>query len=645
MGRENGAASGMPSNIEDALLTDHFPCIADNAFRNYTQRYQYDAVGNILQMSHHTGGQGNWTRRYQYAFNDLQQPASNRLWRTWQGSGAWDSTTANNKVTYHYDTHGSMLNLADVPTEFRLRWDHRDMIASINLGNGFVHYQYDAGKQRTRKWIDRSEQLTDGNTQNITEERMYLGGLEIYEKRVNGTVKQRIETLHLFDGEQRLLMVDQIDDADKGKSTLYRYTLSNHLGSSTLELDDQAKLISYEEYHPYGTTAYRAGRNAAEVKLKRYRYTGMERDEESGLSYHVARFYVPFLARWASTDPLGVGEGLNHYAYCFGNPIRFTDTNGKAADDLEAVLKTIAQYRDQAKRGTKKIAEHVFPHKLVEYLTRLDPGDKSPGATFLRKFTGKSLITEADYGKATTIIWEKVAADLKTRGAGDTAHLASVRRILDAGGSVDPLQELNKAAENALKALEKSGSKVTRAELTKAMTLQLSGYASTASLRAGMGNLINRKTAEFEAKIAQKAESANVKNAAKASSIEKEAAKADAPPSPLSEYSDVHQATTETAVTGSTNLAGALNNVSTSFVALGSGDATTGPAPAGGRPSGKTQLDPLPERPEPGWFDWLFELFGPSEEEKKEARRPKSMEEVEKRAMENFHEYQRTHPY
>ena len=46
-----------------------------------------------------------------------------------------------------------------------------------------------------------------------------------------------------------------------------------------------AQIISYEEYYPYGSTSYQAGRSAAEVSLKRYRYTGMERDEETGL-YH-----------------------------------------------------------------------------------------------------------------------------------------------------------------------------------------------------------------------------------------------------------------------------------------------------------------------------------------------------------------------
>ncbi|MEI6335745.1 MAG: SpvB/TcaC N-terminal domain-containing protein, partial [Methylococcaceae bacterium] len=332
-GRENAAATGAPSNIEAEPLQNKFPCLADNALRNYTQTYQYDSVGNIKQMCHVADlSNGNWTRHYDYAFDDPDQQASNRLWRTWQGDDNWDSTKAINKVTYTYDTHGSMLNLANVPDEFRMQWDHRDMIGVINLGNGFAHYQYDVGKQRTRKFIDRSEQITAGNTQNIVEERIYLGGMELYRRWVNDVLKQEIETLHLFDGEQRLLMVDQIDDVDLGKRDLYRYTLSNHLGSATLELDETADIISYEEYHPYGTSAYRAGRNAAEVKLKRYRYTGMERDDESGLSYHRARYYALWLGRWASCDPVGDKDSLNAYSFVKANPVCFFDPNGANAE-------------------------------------------------------------------------------------------------------------------------------------------------------------------------------------------------------------------------------------------------------------------------------------------------------------------------
>ena len=78
-----------------------------------------------------------------------------------------------------------------------------------------------------------------------------------------------------------------------------RYQLSTHQGSSAIELDEDGKLISYEEYFPYGSTAYQAVRSHTETP-KRYRYTGKERDEENDLDYHGARYCAPWLGRWTS---------------------------------------------------------------------------------------------------------------------------------------------------------------------------------------------------------------------------------------------------------------------------------------------------------------------------------------------------------
>jgi RHS repeat-associated protein len=96
-----------------------------------------------------------------------------------------------------------------------------------------------------------------------------------------------------------------------------------------MELDDSGAVISYEECHPYGSTAFHVGDGNAEVSAKRYRYTGKERDEETGLYYHGVRYYPPWLARWTSTDRLGLrqpGEtDLNLYAYVRCSPITRID--------------------------------------------------------------------------------------------------------------------------------------------------------------------------------------------------------------------------------------------------------------------------------------------------------------------------------
>lgn len=54
----------------------------------------------------------------------------------------------------------------------------------------------------------------------------------------------------------------------------------------------------------------------------------MERDEESGLEYHSARYYSPWLGRWVSSDSIGIKDGVNLYSYTANNPIHRIDSRG-----------------------------------------------------------------------------------------------------------------------------------------------------------------------------------------------------------------------------------------------------------------------------------------------------------------------------
>ena len=158
-----------------------------------------------------------------------------------------------------------------------------------------------------------------------------MSSFEIY-REYNGdgeTVEVERETLHVMDDEQRVALVEtRTQGNDPAPGQVVRYQMGNHLGSVSLELDDEARVISYEEYHPYGTTAYQVGRSEAEVSLKRYRYTGKERDEETGFSYHGARYYIPWLGRWLSTDPNELSDSINLYPYVSGQPTIHIDANG-----------------------------------------------------------------------------------------------------------------------------------------------------------------------------------------------------------------------------------------------------------------------------------------------------------------------------
>ncbi len=113
------------------------------------------------------------------------------------------------------------------------------------------------------------------------------------------------------------------------------YQVGDHLGSTALELDPQGRLITYEEFFPFGGSSFIAGRSKRDIDLKQYRYAGKLRDDTTGLYYFGYRYYAPFIGGWLSPDPIGPEDGLNLYRFVHKNPIRFTDPNGLETVRLE----------------------------------------------------------------------------------------------------------------------------------------------------------------------------------------------------------------------------------------------------------------------------------------------------------------------
>src|SRR6266851_1942732 len=327
--REHIGQNSQPTSSDFPFMNLPHPTDPE-AMRRYTEEYRYDEVGNIMSMAHRVGDvpawvPGSsliWTRQYQYA-----TPNNHLLGTSLPG----DAPGTYSSVQYHYDEHGNMLNM-QIPYLTYMQWTFKDELQQVNLGGGgTAYYVYDASGQRVRKVWEKSNSLV--------EERIYFGGYEIFRQH-NGTgatlqvrpVTLERETLHIMDDRRRIAMVET-KTRDEGNAitsptSLTRYQLNNHLGSACLELDEAGHIISYEEYYPYGATSYLATRSGVEVSPKRYRYTGKEQDEESGLYYHGARYYAAWLGRWTSADPAGIADGTNLYQYGQNSPIVLYDPSG-----------------------------------------------------------------------------------------------------------------------------------------------------------------------------------------------------------------------------------------------------------------------------------------------------------------------------
>ena len=59
---------------------------------------------------------------------------------------------------------------------------------------------------------------------------------------------------------------------------------------------------------------------------ERFKFTGKERDEETGYGYFGARNYTSAASIWLSPDPLlNKYPEISPYAYCYWNPMRYVD--------------------------------------------------------------------------------------------------------------------------------------------------------------------------------------------------------------------------------------------------------------------------------------------------------------------------------
>ena len=321
---QNGLAVAHSYNDAATTASGVFTRGAGDLMGRYTETYVYDGVGNFATMSHARLNQAgpDWTRTYTYAEpSPFGGAVSNRL-----SSSTVDPSHAE---TYAYDTHGNMLKM---PQLSAMAWDFLDRLQMTSRqqvtpsdedgqrhAGECTYYLYDGSGQR----VSKTTELATGAIKNT---RRYFGSFEVYDEPGSGLQR---ETLHLMDDAQRFALVEtRTSGAEKGiPAQLIRYQHGNHLGSAVLELDGDAQVLSYEEYTPYGSTAYQAGGRQLGVP-KRYRFTGMERDDETGMSYHRARYLAPWLGRWISADPEGLVDGCNLYCYANSNPVNSIDTLG-----------------------------------------------------------------------------------------------------------------------------------------------------------------------------------------------------------------------------------------------------------------------------------------------------------------------------
>ncbi|WP_177334259.1 RHS repeat domain-containing protein [Pseudomonas sp. NBRC 111124] len=317
-GRENASQT-----IGPALPgVEIFGKVDDSRWRNYTQDFSYDRGGNLTDLLHKVNGAVVSHRVMSV------DPGSNRsLFKESEGSPI--------DFGKGFDANGNQQALAPGQA---MQWDARNQLGLVTQvvreepdgrDDDVEAYVYDGNGQRVRK-VRRTKTLRGAQVSEVR----YLPGLEI--RTLASGEQLQVVTTQAGRSGVRLLHWEAGKPGGIDNDQL-RYSVSDHLGSSMLELAQNAELISQESYYAYGGTAWWAARSAVEAKYKTVRYSGKERDA-TGLYYYGYRYYAPWLQRWINPDPAGDVDGLNVYRMTRNNPVVFHDQDGRMSTEEQLGL-------------------------------------------------------------------------------------------------------------------------------------------------------------------------------------------------------------------------------------------------------------------------------------------------------------------
>jgi RHS repeat-associated protein len=133
--------------------------------------------------------------------------------------------------------------------------------------------------------------------------------------------------------------------------------------------DASNTLIAAYDYDAWG---YAFPERVWSEESAKYKFTGKERDNESGYDYFGARYYDSRIGRWGATDPL-FEKHINYtpYNYVLDNQLRLIDPDGKQIDFTQKVISATMDFVTSFNsRDSRYEAEKSFrddPDRVAEY--------------------------------------------------------------------------------------------------------------------------------------------------------------------------------------------------------------------------------------------------------------------------------------
>ncbi|WP_440948224.1 DUF2341 domain-containing protein [Methanosarcina sp. T3] len=270
--------------------------IADNT-QNSVKTYGYDDLDRLVSADMSVNSVPTYQRDFTYdRYGSIRQVDNNGVTISSYGYSATPShaPATYNGNTLDYDANGNLV-------------DDEDFIYVYNDANQLSEVRYSANNSLVEKyWYDASGQRI--KKQNSGGEFTYY--INKFYEIDNGT-----STSYFFRDDERVA---------KQTSESMEWYLSDHIGSTSLMVDENGLEIERTDYFPYGQV--RSG------GLEKYGFTGQENDADTGLMYYGARYYSPEYRVFVQPDTMLPDpynpQALNRYSYVLNNPVKYTDPSG-----------------------------------------------------------------------------------------------------------------------------------------------------------------------------------------------------------------------------------------------------------------------------------------------------------------------------
>lgn len=314
--------------------------IVNNRDSNRTQNFTYDNL-NRIQQAYSSGTMWGETFGSQAAPGGVPSTAGIDAW-----GNLWQRSPVTGKTNYE-------LLSVSVSNNNQLSGFGYDAAGNMT-SNGSATYQYNQEDQLT-KFITTTTDIYvyDGDGRRVKKN---IGAVTLYWYDTGGNVIDETNGSGALTAEYVYFNGKRV--ARRDSSSNIHYYFSDHLGSSSVVTDAAGTMslcplanspMNYttiptgeeeSDFYPYGGEMLLCDR-----ALQHYKFTGKERDSESGLDNFGARYFASSLGRFMRPDdPLADQhsddpQSWNLYSYVHNDPLSFTDPSGNACE-LNAATQT-----------------------------------------------------------------------------------------------------------------------------------------------------------------------------------------------------------------------------------------------------------------------------------------------------------------